>query len=186
MPYRVRPAVYRDLHQLADILTRSFYGTEGWQSWIYPLLRIGIYEDLKQRFRHAPPHYVCLAGITVETTANQQDWIVGTVELAPKSDFLWRKQTGRQLYLSNLAVREAYRRTGVARQLLKACEQTAQADGFTELYLHVMENNQAARQLYEQAGYHLEQAEMNWLTLFGQPRRLRLRKVLSNMVSSAR
>jgi ribosomal protein S18 acetylase RimI-like enzyme len=175
-PYRVRPAAQGDLHQLADILTSSFYGATGWQSWAYPLLRIGIHEDLKQRFRHAPPHYVCLAGVSASA---QADWIVGTVELAPKRR-AWQSGSAHQLYLSNLAVRSAYRRTGVARQLLMACEHVAHRGGFAEIYLHVMEDNRAARQLYTQAGYQLEQAEVNLFTLLGKPRRLRLRKALSS------
>jgi ribosomal protein S18 acetylase RimI-like enzyme len=176
----VRPAGHRDLNQLADILTSSFYSEAGWQSWIYPLLRIGIQEDLKQRFRNAPPNYICLAGVSTAMASDQQDWIVGTVELAPKGKRPWEKKPWHQLYLSNLAVRATHRRTGVARQLLKACEQNALAGGFTELFLHVMEDNQPARQLYEQAGYRLEQIEANFMTFLGQPRRLRLRKVLSN------
>lgn len=183
LPYRVRPADPGDLHQLADILVSSFYGAPGWQSWVYPLLRIGIYEDLKQRFRHAPPHYVCLAGVSVSesSVSSHADWIVGTVELAPKRHHPWQKGLVGQLYLSNLAVRSAYRRTGVARQLLRACERIAHAGGFSELYLHVMEDNRAARQLYDQAGYELEQAEINLFTLLGQPRRLRLRKALPHI-----
>lgn len=183
LPYQVRPANPGDLNQLADILASSFYGSTGWQSWVYPLLRIGIYEALKQRFRYAPPHYVCLAGVSISASSvsTPADWIVGTVELSPKRHPPWQKGLVRQLYLSNLAVRSAYRRTGVARQLLMACERIAHTGEFSELYLHVMEDNRAARQLYEQAGYELEQAEINLFTLLGQPRRLRLRKALPHI-----
>ncbi len=177
LPCRVRPATSGDLDQLADVLTRSFYAPTGWQSWIYPLLRIGIYEDLKQRLRTAPPHYVCLAGLSTPTSAKMH-WIVGTVELAPRRSPPWGRKPTHQLYVSNLAVREAYRRIGVARQLLRACEQTANDWGMAELCLHVMEDNWPARQLYDQMGYQLEQAEITLLTLLGQPRRLRLRKRL--------
>jgi ribosomal protein S18 acetylase RimI-like enzyme len=144
-------------------------------------MRIGIYEDLKQRFRAAPAHYVCLASTLAASpsTATPENWLVGTVELAPPRHPPWIKASNHRLYLSNLAVRGTHRRTGVARQLLMACEQTACQWGFSELCLHVMEDNQPARQLYGQAGYQLEQAEVTLLTLCGQPRRLRLRKVLS-------
>ena len=178
LPCRVRPATIVDLPQLADILTSSFYGSKGWQGWIYPLLRIGIYEDLKQRFRNAPPQYVCLAGLPASAPTST-DWLVGPVELAPRRRSPWHPESTHQLYLSNLAVRGSYRRHGVARHLLMACEQTAHAWGFSELCLHVMEDNWPARQLYDRAGYQLEQAEVTLLTLLGQPRRLRLCKVLA-------
>jgi len=64
--------------------------------------------------------------------------------------------------------------------LLSNCEETAREWGFSEIYLHVLENNHAARQLYYQAGYRLQQVDWNWTGwLFGQPRRLFLRKQIS-------
>lgn len=177
-PYRVRSAGPRDLNQLADILTSSFYPPLGWRRWIYPVLRFGIYEDLKQRFQSAPSYYACLTAV-VSSGQSQEDWLVGTVEIAPRRRGVWSIGNPRQLYLSNLAVRQRYRRRGVAAQLLQACEQTAQSWGFRELYLHVMEDNARARQVYHRAGYETYRAEVTLMSLVGaHPKKLLLRKVL--------
>lgn len=169
----------QDLPQLADILTSSFYPPTYWRYWVYPLLRFSIYEDLKQRLQAAPAHYTCLAAIA-PVAPTPQSGLVGTVEVSLRRYSLWSTHRPRHLYLSNLAVREAARRQGIARQLLLACEQTAQSWGFGELYLHVMEDNLRARQVYQQAGYHLYRTEVTLFSLLsGQPRRLLLRKVLS-------
>jgi ribosomal protein S18 acetylase RimI-like enzyme len=178
-PCRVRSASTQDLNQLADVLTSSFYPPTGWRRWVYPVLRLGIYEDLRQRFQTAPFNYVCLAAFVGDAQPDRE-LLVGTVEISSRrSGLLWASPGHPQLYLSNLAVRESCRRQGVARSLLQASEQTALAWGFQELYLHVMENNVKARRLYQQAGYQLHRTETTLLSLLGgQPRRLLLQKPL--------
>jgi ribosomal protein S18 acetylase RimI-like enzyme len=166
------------LHQLADILTSSFYPPTSWRQWAYPLLRFSIYEDLKQRFRTATRHYTCLAVVKGQGNT-KTDWLVGTVEMSPRRSPLWPPRRPHQLYLANLAVRESARRQGVARQLLLSCEQTAHQWGFRELYLHVMEDNDRARRVYHQAGFKVHRTEDTLLSLMGlQPRKLLLRKVI--------
>jgi ribosomal protein S18 acetylase RimI-like enzyme len=180
-------AVFKDLTQLADILALSFHSREGFVDWFYPVLRLGIYEDLKNRLRSGTEHYICLvaelisieAGTQKYRSNNQAGCLAGTVEMALRSRFAWQLPSSDYPYLSNLAVHPEYRRQGVAQDLLSNCEVTAREWGFSEIYLHVLENNHAARQLYYQAGYRLEQVDWNWSCwLFGQPRRLFLRKRL--------
>lgn len=106
--------------------------------------------------------------------------LMGTVELGPRHPLLWYSGR-RQLYLSNLAVACAYRRRGVAQSLLRACEEIARDWGFSELYLHVLENNLAARRLYRKLGYRLEQVDCGlsqWL--LAQPRQFLLKKTLGS------
>ena len=38
----------------------SFHSGEGFVEWVYPVLRLGIYEDLKNRLRSKAEHYICL------------------------------------------------------------------------------------------------------------------------------
>ncbi len=91
----------------------------------------------------------------------------------------WQLRKGQYLYISSLAVRQPYRRCGIARQLLLNCEKTARIMGYHDLYLHVMENNHPAQQLYLTMGYQLQQNDPDWLALLpGQPRRLLLHKHL--------
>jgi ribosomal protein S18 acetylase RimI-like enzyme len=80
-------------------------------------------------------------------------------------------------YVFNLAVHPQWRRRGVAKQLLLAAEQTVKQWGFSRLYMHVLEDNQPARSLYNRIGYRLHSQEGTvkyWL--MGQPRRFLLHK----------
>ncbi|NJK28270.1 MAG: GNAT family N-acetyltransferase [Coleofasciculaceae cyanobacterium SM2_3_26] len=100
--------------------------------------------------------------------------------MARRSSNLWLGDRGASLYLSNLAVKAEYRRQGIALQLLDACEQIALGWGFDKLYLHVLENNQRARQLYAKAGFRPQRQRdcllLQWLV---QPKRLLLQKSLT-------
>lgn len=162
--------------QLAEILTESFHAHEGIVEWFYPVLRLGIYEDLKNRLRTTPDRYVCLVA---EVVSSQGQDLVGTVEMAVRCHPPWQSTNDQYPYLSNLAVDPDFRRQGVAQQLLSNCEQVALEWGFSDLYLHVLENNHPARQLYLKAGYRLHRVEWHWTSwFFGQPRRLFLHKQL--------
>lgn len=186
--FSVRVAASKDLAQLADMLALSFHSREGFVDWLYPVLRLGIYEDLKNRLRSGSEHYICLVAelISIEDEthkyrSNQPESLAGTVEMALRSRLAWQLPSLDYPYLSNLAVHPDYRRQGVAQELLGNCEKTAREWGFSEIYLHVLENNHAARQLYYQAGYRLEQVDGHWSNwLFGQPRRLFLRKQITS------
>jgi ribosomal protein S18 acetylase RimI-like enzyme len=156
---------------------------------MYPLLQLGIYEDLRGRLRSHKPRYSCLVAIQPASTCDRashtnhshtSDTIVGTVEIAYKSAYPWQTQHYAGPYIANLAVHQHYRRRGIALKLLQVCEQTAKDWGFNQLYLHVLETNAPARRLYRKAGYE-EQAKESGLSswLLGQPQRLLLRKTLS-------
>ncbi|KAG2441755.1 hypothetical protein HXX76_003368 [Chlamydomonas incerta] len=56
-------------------------------------------------------------------------------------------------YISNMAVDPKFRRQGIARALLAACEEAARGAGLREASLHVREADTAARALYDSAGY---------------------------------
>ena len=176
----VRPANLRDLDRLTDVLTASFYDRDGWRLWVYPFIRLGIYEDLKQRLKAQSPRYACLAAVTTptaESTATSGEAIAGTVEASLRQPWPW--QGDRHVYISNLAVDQTFRRQGVALTLLRSCEQVAQRWGIRELQLHVMEDNLAARALYRKAGFSVVQTEdspASWLGL--QARRLMMHKTL--------
>lgn len=175
----VRPAMMADLHEVADVLASSFYPPLGWQRWLYPLFRFSIHEDLKQRLQAGHQHYRCLTAIAPDRYT-QQLRVVGTVEMAHQKPGLWSFQRSRQIYLSNLAVREGCRRQGVARRLLQAAEKLSLEWGFQELSLHVMTDNTRARQLYQTMGYQLHRVEPTLFSLLNlQPSRLLLKKPLS-------
>lgn len=183
-PYVItRNAQLKDLDGLADILADSFHSNSGLMYWIYPVLRMGIYEDIRSRFRSKGSNYVCLVAadyaFRLNGNSSTANHLAGTVEMALRSVYPWQPYSNQHLYISNLAVKAEYRRQGVARQLLNTCERIALEWGFNDLYLHVLENNHQARRLYFKAGYRLQQVDpgiASWL--LGQPRRLFLHKHL--------
>ena len=180
--FHIRAAKVKDLTNLAEILTDSFHSRNGIGGWFYPLLRLGIYEDLRTRLQSNSARYICLVAVEpVTIRPSDVDLLTGTVEMSLRSSYPWPLGTTQYPYISNLAVRAQFRRQGVAQLLLLTCERKALDWGFPEVYLHVLENNYQARRLYFKLGYRLHQVDSNWSSwLLGQPRRLLLRKRLNS------
>ncbi len=146
--------------------------------WLFPLMRLGIYEDMRQRLRsQLASGYVCLvAGL--EPSAGHSH-LVGTVEIALRSTSPFQIHNAYYPYLSNLAVHPEYRRQGVAKRLLGACEDWTIGQGVQDIYLHVLESNHEAKQLYFKSGYQVIRADPLWCCwLLKRPRRLLLHKHL--------
>ncbi|QZZ19233.1 GNAT family N-acetyltransferase [Leptothermofonsia sichuanensis E412] len=175
----IRAAQQADLTELVDLLSTSFHSHSGMTRWFLPILRMGMYEDLRQRLRSpASADYICLVAIAAPSTPHAS--IVGTVEVALRSVYPLQIRSLPYPYLSNLAVQPAYRRRGVAQKLLKACEEIVLSQGLQDLYLHVLEDNYPARQLYFKVDYGLKQSDPFWCSwLFRQPRRFLLHKQLT-------
>jgi ribosomal protein S18 acetylase RimI-like enzyme len=205
-PYRIRSATLADSAALATLLSQSFPLVPiGWD-WLLPLVRLGIYEDLRQRLRDpaAPffpgaverPHYACWVAVaaapgshldlhpgTHPGTHPAAEEIVGTAEISWKPNGLWPRRLAIEPavppYLANLAVGQKMRRQGVAEALLAACERSVQTWGRGQIDLHVMANNFPAHQLYLKAGYQIQHRESDWRTwMFQRPQRFLLRKTL--------
>lgn len=153
--------------------------------WFLPLLRMGVYEDLRYRLRSSSASdYRCLVAVTLPSTlpvakVAVQPYLVGTAEITLRSTNPFQFRNLPHPYLSNLAVCSTARRQGIAQKLLNACELIALEGGFQDLYLHVLADNQQAKQLYSKAGYRIVEADPFWLCLFQQPRKLLLHKHLT-------
>ncbi len=184
---QIRAAQLEDVSSIAEILADSFHSKEGMLGWAYPLLRLGIYEDVRNRLRTYSLHHICL--VAVNGIAKTDDLgklhssgenIVGTLEIAVRPTTLpWGSNYLRYPYLSNLAVRPSDRRQGIGEQLLLSCEQVVRDWGFHDIYLHVLENNYQARQLYFKLGYRLHQIDNSWSNrILGRPQQILLHKHL--------
>lgn len=170
----IRPAKLTDTGELSKILASSFYHFPDYLGWIYPCLQFTISEDLRYRLRSASPLYCCL--VASFPLHNGQEAIAGTVEIALRSPSFWSNNL-QYPYISNLAVKANYRRRGVGSKLLVKCEQIALDWGYRETRLHVLDNNNSAKQLYNRNGYQICQIEPNWgLFLFDYSNRLLLKK----------
>lgn len=174
----IRAATSADLTGIAQIIAESFHSQTGFWGWAFPLFRLGIYEDLRYRLISPSPHHACL--VAIDATPEKGNQIVGTVELNVRFSDSWAYVQKTFPYLSNLAVNPQYRRYGVASSLLMRCEQLSQEWGFQDIYLHVLEKNYPARQLYFKQGYRVHQVESDWNTvLFNQSRQIFLHKRLN-------
>ena len=181
-PIFIRGARLDDVPPIASILTDSFHPPRGLTYWIYPLYRLGVCEDLRGRLRSNSSHYNCLVAIAcLGTPEVQKNVIVGTVELSVRSTHsFYSDRLSPYPYIANLAVDYSYRRKGVARKLLLQCEQVARNWGFSELSLHVLENNDRARKLYLSSGYQIVTIESNFASwFFNNPKRLLLKKKIA-------
>jgi ribosomal protein S18 acetylase RimI-like enzyme len=203
--FQVRRANLQDLQPLTHILINCFHITHPNQEWLRPFVQFTFREELRQRLRSTSPYYACWVALQFPPLTSQ-GWegvleseaknamLIGTVEMDLRYANFRRSKTpqipqtgsknaigaeGSYLYVSNLAVAQEFRRQGAAKHLLGLCEQTARNWGFEELYLHVLEDNQEAQQLYFKGGYQLQCIDPGWGILwFEQPRRLLLRKLL--------
>jgi len=175
--FQVRVATSSDLTGVAQIIAESFHSRHGMWGWAFPFLRLGIYEDLRHRLALSAPHHICLVAVDSIAGINH---IVGTVEMAVRFNDSWADVGYRSFpYLSNLAVNPQYRRQGAASSLLKACDRMALNWGFKDLYLHVLENNHQAQQLYFKSGYRVNKVESPWNKfLFQRSRQILLHKNL--------
>lgn len=138
---------------------------------MYPLYRLGMYEDLRNRLLNNRSDYVCLVATLEDET------IVGTVEIALRPTYVFNFMGTKHPYISNLAVKPAYRRQGIARKLLLKCEQIAINWGYQKLCLHVLADNYQAQQLYFSKGYRIEKIDSgidDWF--FNRPKKLLLIK----------
>ena len=169
----IQPAQIEDIKVISSVLAKSFYDFPEFAHWIYPILQFTINEDLRYRLRSHSPRYACL--VAKLARPDSQDIIVGTAEIALRSTSFWQNQP-KHPYISNLAVKQEYRRLGIGSQLLNKCEQIALDWGYHETRLHVLDCNNSAKQLYCCNGYQILPKELNWGMWFDCSSRLLLTK----------
>jgi len=176
--YQVRLAQQIDVLSIANILAISFY--HKYPQWFYPLAVWSLSLDLGLRLLDPDPRYACLIA-----TSNLDFEAIATLELSIRNipslnavPYLnW--QTSPQPYISNLAVHPQWRKQGIALKLLMAVEHKVRSWGFKSIYLHVMDSNLAAFNLYQGSGYKLYKLDPEFrLNPFARDQRLLLRKFL--------
>jgi ribosomal protein S18 acetylase RimI-like enzyme len=180
----IRAVREEEIHCVADIITRSFHFDRGWMGWFTPLFKLGIAEDLRHRLRtnisgssHGKvQQQVCSIAAYTDRGKSQ---VIGTIEVGMRTTNYRQPTPHRYVYISNLAVSRDFRRLGIAQELLLDCERLTTAWGYTELYLHVMGNNDRGRRLYEKLGYEIVSRETVWsIVPWHRPERLFLCKQL--------
>lgn len=177
LSFQIRLGQQRDVPQVSHILVTSFY--RQCPQWLYPLALWSISLDLGVRLLDSNPYYACLVA-----TSGMNFEAIATLELSlrpmPKLATDWLNwQTSPQPYISNLAVHPQWRRQGIALKLLTAVDQKVRSWGFKNIYLHVLDSNRHALDLYKYSGYKLYKVDPEFsLNLFSSSQRLLLRKSL--------
>ena len=132
---KTRQLTIDDIEQLTKLfdLYRQFYG----QSSDIPAARAFIAQRLENQDSH-------LIG------AFESDKFAGFTQLYPSFSSVGMKP---KLILNDMFVLKEFRRSGVARALLRAAEQLGSSIGAASLVLATQNENSAAQQLYESTGW---------------------------------
>nr|XP_043632518.1 uncharacterized protein LOC122603779 isoform X1 [Erigeron canadensis] len=98
-----------------------------------------------------------IAGFGAKVSLNK-GYVAGILTLDTVADFLPRKGPLRQrrtgiAYVSNVAVRERFRRKGIAKKLIAKAEAQARSWGCRSIALHCDLNNPSATNLYRNQGF---------------------------------
>ncbi|MEM6591364.1 MAG: GNAT family N-acetyltransferase, partial [Cyanobacteria bacterium P01_C01_bin.73] len=95
--FQIRTATLGDLGSLSNLLTTGFYRKDGWTKWLYPLIRLGIHEDLKARLSSRNDRYACLMAVysasspVTQASATQASVTQTSVTQAPVTGTLHQK-----------------------------------------------------------------------------------------------
>jgi ribosomal protein S18 acetylase RimI-like enzyme len=174
---RLRPLELEDVPCVADLIGDSFRIGSAFGSWLRPLFKLGLREDLRSRCQDRDPQKsLCL----VACLSHSPYPIIGTVEVSTRDLSSAQGGTKRYAYIANLAVDREYRCLGIGQQLVQQCAAVAQSWGFHYTYLHVMANNGAANRLYYRLGFESVSSDRPWHWLpWKRETRLFLRKPLA-------
>jgi ribosomal protein S18 acetylase RimI-like enzyme len=156
VPVTVRSAQIFDVAGISKVLVQGFNLVP--YAWMHPIAQAGIHADLKVRMDRKDSYR---AFVAVDPTSDPTA-IVGTVEVTLQKKPNLSCQPTSYAYLASLTVASDYRRLGVAQQLIQACERQVSFWNQSDLYLHVLAENVAARRLYLQLGYGIHRKIRSW------------------------
>ena len=155
VPVTVRSAQTLDIAGMSKVLVQGFNLVP--YAWMHPIAQAGIQADLKVRMNRKSSYQ---AFVAIDPNGDPAA-IVGSVEVTLQKLNLSCQPTS-YAYLSSLTVAYDYRRLGVAQQLIQACERQVGLWNQSDLYLHVLGENVAARRLYLQLGYGIHRKIRSW------------------------
>ncbi|KAF8404311.1 hypothetical protein HHK36_009194 [Tetracentron sinense] len=139
-----------------------------------------VFSGVVYKIRNSPPNrYACLVAEPTDASDSisaSGEGLVGVVDVTVlRDEAVLRHLEGAEeyLYVSGIAVLNAFRRRKIATVLLKACDLISIMWGFDYLALRAYEDDSAARKLYTNAGYRVVSGDPPWMTTWiGRKRRI--------------
>eukprot|EP00741_Cyanophora_paradoxa_P009383 tig00000144_g9089.t1 len=170
----IRGAREEELEAVADLRARIFL-TSPQELAAFPVLRGEMLVNLKKTFHR--PDLLCVVAVERGSEA-----LVASIDVAilpPRRGLFTAEWEGSvRAYISNLTVEAAFRRRGIARELVTIAERLASKVGARHAYLHVFEDNDTARVVYERMAYRPDKMDPPTVLLFNRKRRVRMVKPL--------
>lgn len=170
---RIRDSLYGELGSVADVILESFYA-DAKPPWNY-MYRLAELNRLQQGFPYADDRELHRMLVAVHRKSTGEDEIVGFCDIdARKPNQSTAYKYNPRPYLSDLCVAPSVRRRGVARSLVKECEEFSrrlaqrkrqeESAALAEIYIRVERTNEAAVKMYTEMGYqeienHLDDSE---------------------------
>ncbi len=195
--YITQDAATGELYSVADVRCSAFYA-HATDQYFFPLRRREMYTALVERVA-AGTRCLVVRDITpppewAPFTSKDGALVVASLDLTLHRNCGTRisfddADASCRLYVSSMAVREEWRRRGLASRLLFYVEQIAMEIGVSEINLHVDGCNDAAVQLYRTHSFsNANEARNNWLNFLAKREHTLLRKyvTLPNQVIPAK
>ncbi|CAG9464226.1 unnamed protein product [Pedinophyceae sp. YPF-701] len=147
--------------EVAGLMVDSFYQTDDNRLLSGPARRLLTEQaaDMKSRFTGRQS---AVLGVRDETGLVAAAGVVATPfidgQMRPSLADMKRASMADDLrpVVSNVVVRSDARRRGLAKALMRACEDEAREWGYDKIWLVVLEKNRGARKLYKKLGYRIE------------------------------
>lgn len=128
----------------------------------------------KCKFSNGEEHRVVVGTLDLSQCLRLPEEITGTKPQGIGADFM-------RAYLSNVCVAKELHRNGVGYELISKSKFVAEKWGITDLYVHVVADNEPARKLYIKSGFTYESDEpASQARLRDRPRRILLWMGLPN------
>jgi RimJ/RimL family protein N-acetyltransferase len=126
--------------------TTREYAAEKVKAGNYP--QSGAYALADAEFERLLPNGRLTQGHEIRSMVNDDGEKVGHAWFTIEN-----RDAGRVVFIYDIAVEDAHRRKGYARQALEEIDRYARENGCIGVMLHVFGDNEAARRLYSSAGY---------------------------------
>ena len=148
---KIRDSLYGELNDAVEVIMKSFY-PDSKPPWNH-MYRLAELNRLQQGFPYADREmHRMLVAVAKE---EECETVVGFVDCdLRKPNRPTSFNFNPRPYISDLCVSPAFRRRGIANQLVKYCEEYCQSRGKAEIYIRVERTNLAAISMYAALGYN--------------------------------